>query len=547
MKKYISVAIVLLFSFLNVGTIYAAADTWTQMTDFGGLVGTARVDAVGFSISSKGYIGTGFDGSANTKDFWEYDPIGDTWTQKADFGGTTRQAAVGFSIGSKGYIGTGYDGIADTNDFWEYDPALNNWTQKANFGGTVRRNAVGFSIGSKGYIGTGLDGSTYYKDFWEYNPVSDTWTQKANIESVFGGRRNAAIGFSIGSKGYIGLGVRVDLLWGIIPVTTTLQDFYEFDPIANTWTMKASFNGGARYDAIGFSIGDKGYVGMGFFETSSAVFYKDFWQYDPLGDTWTQKADFGDTVDPAETGRRAGVGFSIGNKGYIGLGYDGTYFYKDFWEYDSGQELLYGSFTGTGIWKWDGSSWNQVTSNNPEAMVVSGTTLYGDFGTGGIWKWDGANWTQTTPNNPDLMAATSTVLYGTFTGGGIWKWDGANWSQTTPNNPDLMAATSTALYGSFAGGGIWKWDGANWTQATPNNPDLLVASGESLYCSFAGGGIWKLEGTAWSQTTPNNPQQMVASEVNLYGSFAGGGIWKWDGLTWTQLTPNEPVSMVTGN
>ena len=33
-----------------------------------------------------------------------------TWTQKADFGGTARSSAVGFSIGSKGYIGTGYDG-----------------------------------------------------------------------------------------------------------------------------------------------------------------------------------------------------------------------------------------------------------------------------------------------------------------------------------------------------------------------------------------------------------------------------------------------------
>ena len=42
------------------------------------------------------------------KDFWEYDPAANTWTQKADFGGTARDGAVGFSIGSKGYIGTGY-------------------------------------------------------------------------------------------------------------------------------------------------------------------------------------------------------------------------------------------------------------------------------------------------------------------------------------------------------------------------------------------------------------------------------------------------------
>jgi hypothetical protein len=42
--------------------------------------------------------------------------------QKADFGGTARQAAVGFSIGSKGYLGTGSDIGNLRKDFWEYSP-----------------------------------------------------------------------------------------------------------------------------------------------------------------------------------------------------------------------------------------------------------------------------------------------------------------------------------------------------------------------------------------------------------------------------------------
>ena len=243
--------------------------------------------------------------------------------------------------------------------------------------------------------------------------------------------------------------------------------------------------------------------------------------------------------------------------------------------------LLYGAFTKAGIWKWDGSSWSQVTPNNPDLMVATGTTLYGAFAGGGIWKWDGTNWTQATPNNPQLMVTTDTTLYGTFAevgiwnwdgttwtqvtpnnpqsmvtlgsdlygafpGGGIWKYDGTEWTQITHNNPDLMVATSATLYGSFAGGGIWKWDGSNWTQATPYNPQLMVASGENLYGSFAGGGIWKWDGTNWTQVTPNNPQTMVASDSLLYGDFTGGGIWKWDGTTWTQVTPNDPVSMAVG-
>ena len=157
-----------------------AQDTWTQKADFGG---TGRYGAVGFSIGSKGYIGTGNDASGPfgyVKDFWEYDPATNAWTQKADFGGGDRGFAVGFSIGSKGHIGTG---IFAGNDFWEYDPATNAWTQKADFGGTARWLAIGFSIGDKGYIGTGSDFSGFVtKEFWEYDPATNAWTQKADIE-----------------------------------------------------------------------------------------------------------------------------------------------------------------------------------------------------------------------------------------------------------------------------------------------------------------------------------------------------------------------------
>ncbi|RYU94239.1 hypothetical protein EWM59_18245, partial [Emticicia agri] len=92
-------------------------------------------------------------------------PSAEAWTQKANFGGSARSNAIGFSIGSKGYIGM----ANANNDFWEYDQGANAWTQKANFGGTGRYDAVGFSIGSKGYFGTGNDGSSnFLNDFWEY-------------------------------------------------------------------------------------------------------------------------------------------------------------------------------------------------------------------------------------------------------------------------------------------------------------------------------------------------------------------------------------------
>jgi hypothetical protein len=113
----------------------------------------------------------GMVGSPLFKDFWKYNPAGDTWTRKADFRGAARNSAVGFSIGDKGYLGTGFKYLSVYNDFWQYDPAADTWTQKTDFGGGALYGAVGFSIGSKGYIGTGESGPNCVKTFWEFDPA----------------------------------------------------------------------------------------------------------------------------------------------------------------------------------------------------------------------------------------------------------------------------------------------------------------------------------------------------------------------------------------
>lgn len=321
MKKNITFLILLGFFFtaLSLQSFSQLPDSWTQKANVGGAV---RYGAVGFSIGTKGYIGTGLTVSTGgkLKDFWEYDPITDTWTQKADFGGTARVAATGFVIGNKGYIGSG-----DTkkNDFWEYDPITNTWLEKAPFPGTARYGATGFGIGSKGYFGTGID-SVFNRinDFWEFDPntgASGTWTEKSKIGGATGLPRNFCTSFVIGNTGYVGTG---NSDFG------KLIEFWAYDPTTDTWTQKQNFGGLARFGAVGFSMGSYGYIGHG--DVGAPTIYtNDFWEYIPALDIWIKKANIGGPI------RTSSVGFSIGDKAYVGTGADiiSGVNYNDFWEY----------------------------------------------------------------------------------------------------------------------------------------------------------------------------------------------------------------------
>lgn len=189
---------------------------------------------------------------------------------------------------------------------------VGNWVELSDFDGIPRSDAVGFAIGSKGYLGTGYTGENRMADFWEYDPVRNTWTQKAEFPGV---ARNAAIGFGTSTKGYIGTG---------FDGKNRYNDFYEYDPVENTWTRKADFGGSPRYGAVAMSINNKGYVGTGY----DVNYLKDIWQYDPDTDTWTQKTSIGGSK------RRDAAAFVVNNKGYIVTGIDNGVYQNDLWEYD---------------------------------------------------------------------------------------------------------------------------------------------------------------------------------------------------------------------
>ncbi|HRR24198.1 MAG TPA: kelch repeat-containing protein, partial [Bacteroidia bacterium] len=107
------------------------------------------------------------------------------------------------------------------------------------------------------------------------------WTQKSNLPAI---ARYEAVGFSIGNKGYLGTG-------GNFNSGQVLSDFWEYDPLADLWTQKANVPGSARYGAVGFSIHGKGYVGTGWANNGGSAL-KDFYEYNPISNVWIQKANF---------------------------------------------------------------------------------------------------------------------------------------------------------------------------------------------------------------------------------------------------------------
>lgn len=297
-------------------------NTWIQKADVGGFAGVEKSGSVGFAIGNKGYIGLGSNHFewGGTKDFWEYNPDNDTWTQKADYPGVNGYGvfgATGFSINNKGYVGTGWGFGTDyftTIFFFEFDPITNTWTQKADVPGPPRIGAVGFSLNGKGYFGLGQG---YLKDFYEYDPATDTWIQKADLGEIGLGN---AVAFTIGNKGYVGTGNGIGM-----EADDYTRSFYEYNPLKDTWTKKADFGGLYRSDAVGFSIANKGYIGTGEFYG----YFRDFWEYDPTLDTWIQVANYGGGE------RSSATGFSIGCKGYVGTGTGefGSNYGKHFWQY----------------------------------------------------------------------------------------------------------------------------------------------------------------------------------------------------------------------
>jgi hypothetical protein len=302
-----------ILTIVTISSIYAIPGT--QKANFGG---GARTASASFVIGNIGYMGTGFDGSNYRNDLWAYNPSTNSWTQKADIP-NGRTNAIGFEINGKGYMGLGNNLNSQLYDFYEYNPTNNTWILKTpllNANPTLNRG-TGFSINNRGYFLSGNYGLPPNNKmlFWEFNPSgAGSWTQKTDLG---GGNivRRGPSGFSIGNRGYIGLGLN--------EAGVARSEFWEYNPAgAGTWTLKAPVPI-SGWGAIGFASSTKGYIGVGVDGINNKIY-----EYDPTMNLWFQKPDF------TGLARYEGTGFSINGKGYLGTGSGSISPLLDFWEYD---------------------------------------------------------------------------------------------------------------------------------------------------------------------------------------------------------------------
>ena len=143
------------------------------------------------------------------------------------------------------------------------------------------------------------------------------------VSDFDGVARCSAVTFTVNNTVYVAAG-------GYGGYKYRLKDLWKYNEDSGTWSEMAPMpdEAEARTYAVAFATEKYGYVGLGY---NGDTYLKDFYRYDPASDSWTKIADF------AGSARRAAVAFSVNGTGYVGCGFDGNHL-KDFWKYDESTE-----------------------------------------------------------------------------------------------------------------------------------------------------------------------------------------------------------------
>lgn len=277
---------------------FIGAQTWEEKTAH---PGDGKHHPVTFSIDSMAYLLTGStDTDAVTKDFYQYDPVADSWTTLPDFPGDARSYAYGAATEDKAYIGFGASEFAYLDDLWEYDPATGDWTELASCPCAGRAHPAFVIQDQRIFVGLG-NNPTNMKDWWEYNIATDTWRELTDLP---GPTRHHPFYFAAGGYVFAGLGHGASIY----------KDWYRWDLDTETWDQMDDLPAQGRVAGTQLNIGDRGFVMSGDGEDHGTIATGEFWEYNYQTDTWMEL--------PPHPGvsRWAPGSFAIGNTVYLTSG-----------------------------------------------------------------------------------------------------------------------------------------------------------------------------------------------------------------------------------
>lgn len=264
---------------LFLAVFFGASAQWTQKTN---LPAPGRNHPVTFSINGMGYVTTGGNDGPPFyyDDMWKYNPVTDSWSPLGDFPGGDRSFSYGVEHGGYGYVGFGAwdNGVSVTyfDDWYRFDPISETWTTMATFPGTARTHPAMVATTDKIYVGCGGSSNGDIRDWWEYDVAGDSWTQKTDFP---GTRRHHPFYFSIGDDVFVGMGHHQQSIF---------DDLYHYNIENDTWTQVASIPAEGRVAGTQFDYNGKGYILSGQGEDHLNFNTGEFWEYDPVNDSWTE-------------------------------------------------------------------------------------------------------------------------------------------------------------------------------------------------------------------------------------------------------------------
>lgn len=243
----------------------ARTDTWTPC---GTTPLSPRINPAACSLDGKLYLGLGFCGrhsqdSSYLRDWWQYDPKTDTWTQLADYPNHYTDRAVCFTEADRLLVGYGFCWNY-RRDMFCYHVAENRWDSidvGASFHGFPTRSFGGTGCTCNGhhYYGTGYYGGSL--DWWgelhaDASGKTGRWSACTDVPGP--GRTLAA---SAATKRYVYLfgGLHYG---GVNTTQQSLQDIRRYDPEQDQWTWVGNMPE-ALMNHCSFAIGDRIYFGLG--------------------------------------------------------------------------------------------------------------------------------------------------------------------------------------------------------------------------------------------------------------------------------------------